>query len=127
MRMATICCSTFLENIQFFSFSVYPSSDLPAICFFASGTDSCLVCLDRRMSALSENFVKRGGRDDSLTRSVSGVTEMRSFKSQSLVSDKRSSWYEREETIPNLDSFRPVTITVSSFFKQVSCDNFLFV
>ncbi|XP_067927943.1 dedicator of cytokinesis protein 7-like [Watersipora subatra] len=74
--------------------------------------------LDRRMSALSENFVKRSGRDDSLTRSVSGVTEMRSFKSQSLVSDKRSSWYEREETIPNLDSFRPVTITVSSFFKQ---------
>ena len=65
--------------------------------------------------------MKRASRDDSLTRSMSGVGDSsRSLRSQ-VMSDKRSSWYEREEmSMPNLDTFRPVTLTVSSFFKQVS-------
>lgn len=75
-----------------------------------------VIFLDKRLSGLPENFMKRAARDDSLTRSMSGVG---SLKGQQNVADKRSSWYEREETIPNLDTFRSVTVTVHSFFKQV--------
>lgn len=79
--------------------------------------------LDKRLSGLTENLMKKSSRDDSLTRSMSGVSETtRSMRSQ-VMSDKRSSWYEREETaMPNLDTFRPVTLTVSSFFKQVGLE-----
>jgi len=68
---------------------------------------------------LNESLFKKVGRDDSLTRSMSGVGDLRSLKSNQSNSDKRSSWYEKEETMPNLDTFRNVTIAVSSFFKQV--------
>jgi len=49
-----------------------------------------------------------------------------SFRKQSMdrvkgqTPDKRDSW-NSEEIGSAMDGFRPVTITVSSFFKQVKC------
>lgn len=76
-----------------------------------------IYLIDRRLSALTDAFASKK-RDDSLSRSISGVSsESRSQKSQ-LTIDKRSSW--SEDSAVGLDNFRPVTLTVSSFFKQVT-------
>ncbi|XP_042203401.1 dedicator of cytokinesis protein 7-like isoform X8 [Homarus americanus] len=70
-----------------------------------SGSNS----LDRKQSSSSYDELKRKGGSGSLTRR--GSLERRSF------SEKRRSW-SPEEFGACLDSFRPVTLTVSSFFKQ---------
>ncbi|KAK3891189.1 hypothetical protein Pcinc_004905 [Petrolisthes cinctipes] len=72
-----------------------------------SGSNS----LDRKQSSSSFDDVKRksGTSGGSLTRR--GSLERRSF------TEKRRSW-SPEEFGACLDSFRPVTLTVSSFFKQ---------
>ncbi|XP_063863721.1 dedicator of cytokinesis protein 7-like isoform X4 [Scylla paramamosain] len=70
-----------------------------------SGSNS----LDRKQSSSSYDELKRKSGSGSLTRR--GSLERRSF------SEKRRSW-SPEEFGACLDSFRPVTLTVSSFFKQ---------
>ncbi|XP_071517868.1 dedicator of cytokinesis protein 7 isoform X2 [Panulirus ornatus] len=70
-----------------------------------SGSNS----LDRKQSSSSYEELKRKSGSGSLTRR--GSLERRSF------SEKRRSW-SPEEFGACLDSFRPVTLTVSSFFKQ---------
>ncbi|XP_076063961.1 dedicator of cytokinesis isoform X2 [Oratosquilla oratoria] len=70
-----------------------------------SGSNS----LDRKQSTTSYDEMKKKGGSGSLTRR--GSLERRSFN------EKRRSW-SPEEFGACLDSFRPVTLTVSSFFKQ---------
>ena len=85
-----------------------------------------MICLDtldpfipdRRSSLLSqyESFRKRS-RDDS--GSGSGMLRHSSLERQRVSGsfEKRCSWYT--DDLSNLESFRPVTLTVSSFFKEV--------
>ncbi|XP_075219096.1 dedicator of cytokinesis [Lycorma delicatula] len=68
--------------------------------------------LDRKLSTSNfENLRKRASDMGSLTRR--GSLERRAS------SDKRFSW-SSEDFTTSLDTFRPVTLTVSSFFKQES-------
>ncbi|CAH1775987.1 unnamed protein product, partial [Owenia fusiformis] len=87
-----------------------------------SEKDSLTGSLDKRMSGLGYQNLWKRQRDDSLTRSGSGSME-RGANSGSMggsIGDKRSSWSPEDLASSNLESFRPVTLTVSSFFKQES-------
>ncbi|MPC30303.1 Dedicator of cytokinesis protein 7 [Portunus trituberculatus] len=79
------------------------TSHIPYQCYHASAPP------DRKQSSSSYDELKRKSGSGSLTRR--GSLERRSF------SEKRRSW-SPEEFGACLDSFRPVTLTVSSFFKQ---------
>ena len=59
-----------------------------------------------------ESFRKRNQREESFTRH--GSLE----RQRSNTSEKRSSWNMDDYGL-NLENFRPVTLTINSFFKQV--------
>ncbi len=89
----------------------------------------------------AERQEREGGRSDSLDRKSSLVSQYESFRKRSRdetgggflrhgslerqksgggsSDSKRISW-NLEDTAVQLDTFRPVTLTVSSFFKQVT-------
>lgn len=80
--------------------------------------------LDRRSSALMgqyDSFRKKSRdlREESFTRHGS-------LERQRTTPDKRSSW-SSEEIGEALTDFRPVTLTLTSFFKQVTFLSLLYV
>ena len=75
-----------------------------------------MLLTDRRTSMLGlgaqyDSFRRKMARDD-------GSSHHGSLERQKLTPDKRSSWTS-EDIGAAIDSFKPIIVTVSSFFKQV--------
>ena len=73
------------------------------------------IFIDRKSGIMSsmESFRKKSRDDGSFVRH--GSVE----RPRSASLDKRNSWSTNEDLAQAYDNFRPVTLTVSSFFKQV--------
>lgn len=70
-----------------------------------------LTCLDRKSSASSLEHFRRQGAGGSLTRR--GSLERRAHAQNPILSSGS------EEIAHHLDTFKPIKITMHSFFKQV--------
>jgi len=119
---AVILCVVRHELLLFYHSVRCSSRCFCCICFVsclmhcdASYNWSTPCCLERKGSSTGSTFSPyESFRKSSLERPKSGTP------------DKRDSW-NAEDVGTALDTFRPVTITVSSFFKQVPAVLFMLV